>query len=164
LQNILIVGPGKKGAQLEGSKDFSKRFMLRHGIPTAKAKTFSADQLKAGLLYLTTCQFPIVLKADGLASGKELLFVRTLRSHKTFFSRCWVEKLFGDASAQVLIEEFLDGIELSVFVLTDGKDYVLLPEAKDYKRIGEQDTGPNTGEHGCCFARIICHSCIHAKS
>ncbi len=148
LQNILLVGPGKKGAQLEGSKDFSKQFMHRHGIPTAKAKTFSANQLDQGLHYLTTCQFPIVLKADGLASGKGVIICQDLSESQNVLHDMLSNKRFGEASANVLIEEFLDGIELSVFVLTDGKDYVLLPEAKDYKRIGENDLGPNTGGMG----------------
>ncbi|HRI78247.1 MAG TPA: phosphoribosylamine--glycine ligase [Cyclobacteriaceae bacterium] len=148
LQHILIVGPGKSGARLEGSKDFSKQFMLRHGIPTAKARTFSSDQLEQGLHYLTTCDFPIVLKADGLASGKGVIICQNLTEAQSTLNEMLGERLFGDASANVLIEEFLEGIELSVFVLTDGKDYVLLPEAKDYKRIGENDTGLNTGGMG----------------
>ena len=148
LKNILIVGPGKKGAQLEGSKDFSKQFMLRHGIPTAAAKTFSVNQLDDGLQYLGTCQMPIVLKADGLAAGKGVIICNAVEEARAVLSEMLGNKLFGEASARVLIEEFLEGIELSVFVLTDGKDYVLLPEAKDYKRIGDNDEGPNTGGMG----------------
>ena len=148
LNNILIVGPGKKGAQLEGSKDFSKQFMLRQGVPTADAKTFSAHQLDDGLHYLGTCHMPIVLKADGLAAGKGVIICNTVEEARAVLSEMLGNKLFGEASARVLIEEFLEGIELSVFVLTDGKDYVLLPEAKDYKRIGDNDEGPNTGGMG----------------
>lgn len=148
LNNILFVGPGKKGAELEGSKDYSKQFMLRHGVPTANAKTFSAAQLEEGLQYLTTCQLPIVLKADGLAAGKGVIISDNLKEAQTSLSEMLVNRLFGEASAQVLVEEFLEGIELSVFVLTDGKDYVLLPEAKDYKRVGDKDIGPNTGGMG----------------
>ena len=148
LKNILLVGPGKKGAQLEGSKDFSKQFMLRHGVPTAKAKTFSSNQIEDGIQYLDGCQLPIVLKADGLAAGKGVIICHDLNDAKTSLRKMLVDKLFGEASARVLVEEFLTGIELSVFVLTDGENYVLLPEAKDYKRIGDGDTGPNTGGMG----------------
>jgi phosphoribosylamine--glycine ligase len=148
LKSILMVGPGKKGAQLEGSKDFSKLFMQRHGIPTAAARTFSAAQLEEGLRYLNTCALPIVLKADGLAAGKGVIICQTLEEARNTLTSMLGDRLFGDASSQVLVEEFLDGIELSVFVLTDGTDYVLLPEAKDYKRIGDDDQGPNTGGMG----------------
>lgn len=148
LQHILIVGPGRLGAQLEGSKDFSKQFMVRHGIPTAKARTFAESQLTEGLAYLETCSLPIVLKADGLAAGKGVLICDTLRAAHEALNDMLGNKRFGAASSRVLIEEFLSGTELSVFILTDGKEYVLLPEAKDYKRIGEGDTGPNTGGMG----------------
>lgn len=148
LKNILIVGPGRTGAQLEGSKDFSKQFMLRHGVPTAKAKTFQANQVPNALQYLDTCKPPIVLKADGLAAGKGVIITPDLDEAKATIREMLVDKKFGEASTKVLVEEFLSGIELSVFVLTDGKDYVILPEAKDYKRIGEGDTGPNTGGMG----------------
>lgn len=148
LKKILIVGPGKKGAQLEGSKDFSKQFMLRNGVPTAKAKTFAANELSNALQYLDTCNPPIVLKADGLAAGKGVIITPDLDEAKATIREMLVDKKFGEASAKVLIEEFLSGIELSVFVLTDGKNYVILPEAKDYKRVGEGDTGPNTGGMG----------------
>jgi phosphoribosylamine--glycine ligase len=148
LKHILLVGPGKKGAQLEGSKDFSKQFMLRHGVPTAKAKTFLAHEVDAAFQYLDDCAPPIVLKADGLAAGKGVIITPDINEAKSTIREMLVEKKFGEASAKVLIEEFLSGIELSVFVLTDGKDYVILPEAKDYKRIGEGDTGPNTGGMG----------------
>lgn len=148
LENVLIVGPGKAGATLEGSKDFSKQFMLRHGIPTAKAKTFTEASMDEGLSYLDSCKLPVVLKADGLAAGKGVIICQTLAEAKSSLREMLADRLFGAASARVLVEEFLSGIELSVFVLTDGKDYVLLPEAKDYKRIGEQDQGPNTGGMG----------------
>lgn len=148
LKHILLVGPGKKGAQLEGSKDFSKQFMLRHGVPTAKAKTFLAHEVDAAFQYLDACAPPIVLKADGLAAGKGVIITPDINEAKSTIREMLVDKKFGEASTKVLIEEFLSGIELSVFVLTDGKDYVILPEAKDYKRIGEGDTGPNTGGMG----------------
>ncbi|MCB0489376.1 MAG: phosphoribosylamine--glycine ligase [Cyclobacteriaceae bacterium] len=148
LSRILIVGPGKSGARLEGSKDFSKQFMLRNGVPTAKAATFNASQLRDAHAYLDNCQPPIVLKADGLAAGKGVIISPSIEEAKAEISDMLENKKFGEASSKVLVEEFLDGIELSVFVLTDGKNYALLPEAKDYKRIGEQDTGPNTGGMG----------------
>jgi len=148
LSTILIVGPGKEGAQLEGSKDFSKQFMLRHHVPTAKARTFHAHETKDALQYLETCTPPIVLKADGLAAGKGVIISASIEEAKQEIAEMLEQKKFGDASAKVLVEEFLDGIELSVFVLTDGENYVILPEAKDYKRIGDGDTGPNTGGMG----------------
>ncbi|HWA34974.1 MAG TPA: phosphoribosylamine--glycine ligase, partial [Cyclobacteriaceae bacterium] len=148
LKHVLIVGPGKEGAQLEGSKDFSKAFMERHGVPTARAKTFSASTLDAGLEYLNSRKLPIVLKADGLAAGKGVIISHDLNEAKAALREMLENKLFGDASKHVLVEDFLEGIELSVFVLTDGDGYVVLPEAKDYKRIGERDTGPNTGGMG----------------
>jgi phosphoribosylamine--glycine ligase len=148
LQHILIVGPGKVGAQLEGSKDFSKQFMVRNGIPTAKARTFMAAELDQAMDYISTCKPPIVLKADGLAAGKGVIISLSQTEAKAVIKDMLVNKKFGEASAKVLIEEFLNGIEVSVFVLTDGKDYVILPEAKDYKRIGDGDTGPNTGGMG----------------
>ena len=148
LKNILMVGPGKEGAQLEGSKDFSKQFMVRHGVPTAKAKTFFSNESSEAEKYLEQLQPPFVLKADGLAAGKGVVISPSLREAKSSVREMLEEKKFGEASSKVLIEEFLDGIELSIFVLTDGKDYVILPEAKDYKRIGDGDTGPNTGGMG----------------
>jgi phosphoribosylamine--glycine ligase len=148
LRKILLVGPGKDGAQLEGSKDFSKRFMIRHNIPTAKAMTFTVADLNNAFDYISTCKPPIVLKADGLAAGKGVVISLTQAEAKAVITEMLVNKKFGEASTKVLIEEFLSGIELSVFVLTDGKDYVILPEAKDYKRIGNDDTGPNTGGMG----------------
>ncbi|MDH4088906.1 MAG: phosphoribosylamine--glycine ligase [Cyclobacteriaceae bacterium] len=148
LKGILMIGPGKIGAQLEGSKDYSKQFMLRHNIPTAKAKSFIVSDLSQALDYISSCKPPIVLKADGLAAGKGVIISLSQGEAKAVIKEMLVNKRFGAASAKVLIEEFLNGIELSVFVLTDGKDYVILPEAKDYKRIGEGDTGPNTGGMG----------------
>jgi phosphoribosylamine--glycine ligase len=148
LKNILIVGPGENGAQLEGSKDFSKQFMLRHHIPTAKAKTFFSHQTKEAQQYIESFKPPIVLKADGLAAGKGVVIAESIAEAKATVQEMLEDKKFGEASSKVLVEEFLDGIELSVFVLTDGKDYVILPEAKDYKRIGDHDTGPNTGGMG----------------
>jgi len=148
LRSILMVGPGKEGAQLEGSKDFSKQFMLRHNVPTAKARTFHSHETAEALNYLETCKPPIVLKADGLAAGKGVIISPTREEAKKEIREMLEHKKFGKASAKVLVEEFLDGIELSVFVLTDGEHYVILPEAKDYKRIGDGDTGPNTGGMG----------------
>ncbi len=148
LKAILMVGPNKAGAQLEGSKDFSKQFMLRHHIPTAKAKAFEASDLDKAIDYISTCKPPIVLKADGLAGGKGVIISLSQGEAKAVIKEMLVYKKFGEASAKVLIEEFLNGIELSVFVLTDGQDYVILPEAKDYKRIGEGDLGLNTGGMG----------------
>ena len=148
IKHILIVGPGKTGAQLEGSKDFSKQFMFRNNIPTAKAETFSASALSESLQYVSQLTPPIVLKADGLAAGKGVVIAQSVQEAQDTLREMLQDKKFGDAGSKVLIEEFLDGIELSVFVLTDGKDYVILPEAKDYKRIGDNDTGPNTGGMG----------------
>ena len=148
LRHVLMIGPNKLGAQLEGSKDYSKQFMLRHGIPTAKARTFVASDLTHALDYITSCKPPIVLKADGLAGGKGVIISLSQGEAKAVIKEMLVNKKFGAAGAKVLIEEFLNGIELSVFILTDGKDYVILPEAKDYKRIGDGDVGPNTGGMG----------------
>ena len=148
LSNILFVGPGSSGARLEGSKDFSKQFMVRHGIPTAKAQTFTTQTLETGHAYLEQCSMPIVLKADGLAAGKGVIICESLKSAHDTLDDMLANHRFGDASAQVLIEQFLEGIEVSMFVLTDGSSYVVLPEAKDYKRIGDADTGPNTGGMG----------------
>ena len=148
LAHVLIVGPGKEGAKLEGSKDFSKDFMIRHGIPTAQARTFSREQLEEGLDYLEQCNLPVVLKADGLAAGKGVIIAQTRSEASEALKSMLVDRQFGQASEKVLIEEFLNGIELSVFVLTDGKDYLILPEAKDYKRIGDGDKGLNTGGMG----------------
>lgn len=148
LKDLLIVGPEQAGAQLEGSKEFAKDFMYRYGIPTAKAKVFDESNIEEGYAFLENNEPPYVLKADGLAAGKGVLITSDLEEAKENLRELIVEKKFGEASARVLVEQFLDGIELSVFVLTDGKDYLLLPEAKDYKRIGEGDTGPNTGGMG----------------
>ncbi|MFY0650930.1 MAG: phosphoribosylamine--glycine ligase [Cyclobacteriaceae bacterium] len=147
LKHIKFVGPDKKGAALEGSKDFSKEFMNKYGVPTAKALTVSKDNLKEGLSFLSTLSAPYVLKADGLAAGKGVLIIQDLKEAQDSLQNM-LDGMFGEASQKVLIEEFLDGIELSVFVLTDGENYKTLPEAKDYKRIGEGDNGPNTGGMG----------------
>ncbi len=148
LKEVAFVGPGRDGAQLEGSKDFSKSFMTENNIPTAKAKSFSAENIDDGLAYLDACALPIVLKADGLAAGKGVLICESYEEAKKGLKSMLLDKQFGAASETVLIEEFLDGMELSVFVLTDGEDYLILPEAKDYKRIGEGDKGLNTGGMG----------------
>ena len=146
-KNIPVIGPSKAGAVLEGSKDFAKRFMMRHNIPTAKYETFDGTTLDEGLKFLETLKAPYVLKADGLCAGKGVLIVPTLEEAKKEL-KDMLGGMFGNASARVVIEEFLSGIECSVFVLTDGKNYKILPEAKDYKRIGEHDTGLNTGGMG----------------
>lgn len=148
LRKIGIIGPSAKGAMLEGSKDFSKDFMVRHGVPTAFSKTFTKDILEEGYSFLDTQEGPYVLKADGLAAGKGVIITENKEAAKSTLHEMLVEAKFGDASSKVVIEQFLKGIELSVFVLTDGKSYVILPEAKDYKRIGEGDTGLNTGGMG----------------
>lgn len=148
LKSIPIIGPGKMGAQLEGSKDFSKQFMMRNGIPTAKYKTFTATQLSDGIAFLNTLKPPFVLKADGLAAGKGVIISNNLPEAIQELTEMLQNLKFGNASSKVVIEEFLNGIELSTFVLTDGKDYLILPEAKDYKRIGDGDTGLNTGGMG----------------
>jgi len=148
LQHVGIVGPGSDGAQLEGSKDFSKNFMHRYGIPTAASKTFTKETIQDGLLYLEEQSLPIVLKADGLAAGKGVIIAQSLQEAKETLEEMLLESKFGAASEKVVIEEFLRGIELSVFVLTDGENYVVLPEAKDYKRIGDNDEGLNTGGMG----------------
>ncbi|MBP3829455.1 MAG: phosphoribosylamine--glycine ligase [Bacteroidaceae bacterium] len=147
LAHVPVIGPSRAGAQLEGSKDFAKGFMQRHGIPTAAYQTFDGNSLEEGLAFLETLQPPYVLKADGLCAGKGVLILPTLDEAKREL-REMLGGMFGQASARVVIEEFLSGIECSVFVLTDGKDYKILPEAKDYKRIGEGDTGLNTGGMG----------------
>lgn len=146
-KDIPVIGPSKAGAVLEGSKDFAKGFMQRHNIPTAKYKTFDGTNIGEGLKFLETLKAPYVLKADGLCAGKGVLILPTLDEAKKEFQEM-LGGMFGNASAQVVIEEFLSGIECSVFVLTDGKNYKILPEAKDYKRIGEHDTGLNTGGMG----------------
>ncbi|TCI84631.1 phosphoribosylamine--glycine ligase [Tenacibaculum sp. M341] len=148
LKSIPVIGPKKDGALLEGSKDFSKQFMQKHNIPTAQYQSFTKDTLEDGFAFLETLQAPYVLKADGLAAGKGVLILNSLEEAKKELSEMLTNEKFGSASATVVIEEFLDGIELSVFVLTDGKSYKVLPSAKDYKRIGEGDTGLNTGGMG----------------
>jgi phosphoribosylamine--glycine ligase len=148
LKNIPVIGPKKDGATLEGSKDFSKIFMEKHNIPTAKYKSFTSETLEEGKMFLETFDPPYVLKADGLAAGKGVLILDSLEDAKTELEEMLSNQKFGEASSTVVIEEFLDGIELSVFVLTDGKSYKILPSAKDYKRIGEGDKGLNTGGMG----------------
>ncbi len=145
--HIPVIGPSRKGATLEGSKDFAKAFMARHAIPTARYKTITAQNIDEGLAFLEELKAPYVLKADGLCAGKGVLILPTLQEAKSEL-RHMLDGMFGNASASVVVEEFLSGIECSVFVLTDGKDYQILPEAKDYKRIGEHDTGLNTGGMG----------------
>lgn len=145
--NVPVIGPSKQGAVLEGSKDFAKSFMQRHNIPTARYHTFTGETLNEGLAFLETLKAPYVLKADGLCAGKGVLILPTLDEAKKELKEM-LGGMFGNASASVVIEEFLSGIECSVFVLTDGKHYQILPEAKDYKRIGEHDTGLNTGGMG----------------
>lgn len=147
LKGVPVIGPSKAGAVLEGSKDFAKSFMQRHGIPTAAYRSFNGTNIEEGIAFLETLQPPYVLKADGLCAGKGVLIVPTLEEAKKEF-RGMLDGMFGEASATVVVEEFLSGIECSVFVLTDGKNYKILPEAKDYKRIGEGDTGLNTGGMG----------------
>ena len=147
LTDVMVIGPRRQGAMLEGSKDFAKDFMTRHKIPTARYSTFTAETLKEGQAFLKTLKAPYVLKADGLAAGKGVLIEPNLRSAKRSLAEM-LDGKFGSASASVVIEEYLSGIELSVFVLTDGQHYLILPPAKDYKRIGEGDTGLNTGGMG----------------
>lgn len=148
IQNIPVIGPSKLGAQLEGSKEFAKQFLIKHSIPTAKYQSFTKDTIEKGCEFLTTLQPPYVLKADGLAAGKGVLIINDLEEAQAELKNMLVDAKFGDASSKVVIEEFLDGIELSCFVLTDGVSYKILPTAKDYKRIGEGDTGLNTGGMG----------------
>ena len=146
-KNVPVIGPSKAGAVLEGSKDFAKAFMQRHNIPTARYQTFDGEHLQEGLAFLETLEAPYVLKADGLCAGKGVLILPTLDEAKKELKEM-LGGMFGNASSRVVIEEFMSGIECSVFVLTDGKNYKILPEAKDYKRIGEHDTGLNTGGMG----------------
>ena len=148
LQNISLIGPSKEGARLEGSKEFAKEFMIRHEIPTAKYKAFTKDNLEEGYTFLESLDAPYVLKADGLAAGKGVLILDNIQEAKDELKAMVADEKFGKASSTVVIEEFLSGIELSVFVLTDGDSYKILPSAKDYKRIGEGDTGLNTGGMG----------------
>ena len=148
LKSIPVIGPQKAAAELEGSKEFAKKFMIRHNIPTAAYQSFTASELEQGYAFLETLKAPYVLKADGLAAGKGVLILSDLNEAKAELRTMLVDAKFGNASATVVIEEFLAGIELSVFVLTDGKGFKVLPMAKDYKRIGEGDTGLNTGGMG----------------
>ena len=148
LKHVMVIGPEAKAAQLEGSKEFAKEFLIRHNIPTAAYNSFTKDSVEEGLTFLESLKPPYVLKADGLAAGKGVLILNDLDEAKTELRQMLVGAKFGEASTKVVIEEFLDGIELSCFVLTDGKDYKILPTAKDYKRIGEGDTGLNTGGMG----------------
>ena len=148
LNKIPVIGPSKKGAQLEGSKEFAKQFLVKNNIPTARYESFTAETVEKGCKFLETLNAPYVLKADGLAAGKGVLILNDLDEAKAELRSMLVDAKFGKASSKVVIEEFLDGIELSCFVLTDGKNYKILPTAKDYKRIGEGDTGLNTGGMG----------------
>jgi len=148
LKSIIVIGPEKAAAELEGSKEFAKEFMYRHNIPTASYQSFDANNVEEGYAFLETLNPPYVLKADGLAAGKGVLILNDLQDAKTELKSMLVDAKFGNASSKVVIEEFLDGIELSCFVLSDGKSYKILPTAKDYKRIGEGDTGLNTGGMG----------------
>ncbi|WP_452225491.1 phosphoribosylamine--glycine ligase [Lacinutrix chionoecetis] len=148
LKNVAVIGPQKAAAELEGSKEFAKEFLFRHHIPTAAYKSFNANNVEEGYAFLETLNPPYVLKADGLAAGKGVVILGDLEEAKTELKAMLVDAKFGEASTKVVIEEFLDGIELSCFVLTDGKNYKILPTAKDYKRIGEGDTGLNTGGMG----------------
>ena len=148
LKHIPVIGPSKLGAQLEGSKEFAKEFMMKHQVPTAAYDSFTAETVEKGCEFLATLQPPYVLKADGLAAGKGVLIIQDLAEAQTELRNMLVGQKFGAASSKVVIEEFLDGIELSCFVLTDGRSYKILPTAKDYKRIGEGDTGLNTGGMG----------------
>ncbi|MDD2322969.1 MAG: phosphoribosylamine--glycine ligase [Bacteroidales bacterium] len=148
LQHLMIIGPGKQGAQLEGSKDFAKAFMQRHTIPTARYQTFTQETIVEAFAFLDTLSAPYVIKADGLAAGKGVIICDAKEEAKKNLQEILLNKKFGAAGQKVIIEEYLNGIEMSVFILTDGNTYVLLPEAKDYKRIGEGDSGPNTGGMG----------------
>ncbi len=148
LKNIPVIGPVKQGAMLEGSKDFANKFMLKYGIPTAGFKTFEKESIEKAYSFLESLQPPYVIKADGLAAGKGVVICQSIREAKSEVREMLEDEKFGNASSKVVIEEFLDGIEVSVFVLTDGDSYIILPEAKDYKRIGEGDTGLNTGGMG----------------
>ena len=148
LKNVTVIGPSKQGAMLEGSKDYAKEFMMRHSIPTARYRSFDKESINEGIKFLHELKAPYVLKADGLAAGKGVVILPTVEEAEKELKEMLEGAKFGDASAKVVIEEFLSGIELSVFVLTDGKHYKLLPSAKDYKRIGDGDTGLNTGGMG----------------
>ncbi len=163
LANMILIGPGSTGAQLEGSKDFAKEFMKRNGIPTAGSKTFTSENIGEARDYLETLSSPYVLKADGLAAGKGVLIEPDMNVALEMLEEVIIKGKFGNAGNKVVIEEFLDGIEVSYFALTDGKDYVLLPEAKDYKRIGEGDTGLNTGGMGAISPVYFADGEFHEK-
>ncbi len=163
LKNIPVIGPSKAGAQLEGSKDFSKQFMIRHNIPTARYQSFTKDNLADGFKFLETLSAPYVLKADGLAAGKGVLILDNVEEAKRELRAMIAENKFGKASATVVIEEFLNGIECSVFVLTDSVSYKILPAAKDYKRIGDGDTGLNTGGMGAVSPVPFCDEAFIKK-
>lgn len=163
LKKIPVIGPNKVAAQLEGSKDFAKAFMARHAIPTAKYATFTKDTLEDGYTFLEKMKPPYVLKADGLAAGKGVLIIEDLNEAKRELKSMLADAKFGDASSRVVIEQFLKGIECSVFVLTDGDSYKVLPEAKDYKRIGEGDTGLNTGGMGAISPVPFCDNTFKDK-
>jgi phosphoribosylamine--glycine ligase len=163
LADLGIVGPDAEGAQLEGSKDFSKQFMARHGVPTASSRTFTTETLVDGFAYLETHSLPVVVKADGLAAGKGVIIAETIAEAKAAVADMLDGQKFGEAGNKVVIEQFLRGIELSVFVLTDGEHYKILPEAKDYKRIGDEDTGPNTGGMGAVSPVVFANSSFMAK-
>ena len=163
LKKIPVIGPNKTAAQLEGSKDFAKAFMARHNIPTAKYATFTKDTLEEGYAFLDKLKAPYVLKADGLAAGKGVLIINDLKEAKAELKSMLADAKFGDASSRVVIEQFLKGIECSVFVLTDGESYKILPEAKDYKRIGEGDTGLNTGGMGAISPVPFCDTTFKDK-
>jgi phosphoribosylamine---glycine ligase len=163
LNHIPVIGPSKKGAQLEGSKEFAKEFLIKHKIPTATYDSFTTETVEKGCAFLETLQPPYVLKADGLAAGKGVLILHDLEEAKTELRDMLVNAKFGQASSKVVIEEFLDGIELSCFVLTDGKNYKMLPTAKDYKRIGDGDTGLNTGGMGAVSPVPFAHTVLMEK-
>ncbi|MGH2552920.1 MAG: phosphoribosylamine--glycine ligase [Chitinophagaceae bacterium] len=163
LKNVDVIGPGKIGAQLEGSKSFAKAFMLRHKIPTAAYKEFTLDNYKEGLKYILQHELPVVMKADGLAAGKGVVICANHLEAIAEFELMIQRAKFGEASRKVVIEQFLQGIEISVFVLMDGKNYVILPEAKDYKRIGEKDTGPNTGGMGAVSPVPVANAALMKK-
>ncbi|WP_247235806.1 phosphoribosylamine--glycine ligase [Telluribacter sp. SYSU D00476] len=158
LKHVRLIGPDKAGAQLEGSKDFSKSFMQKYGVPTAASRTFTSETLEEGLAYLEAHALPIVLKADGLAAGKGVIIAETLADAQAAMKDMLVGGKFGEAGSKVVVEQFLRGVELSVFVLCDGENYKILPEAKDYKRIGENDTGLNTGGMGAVSPVIFADS------
>jgi len=163
LKYTAVIGPQKAAAQLEGSKEFAKEFLLRHQIPTAAYQSFTAHDIEKGYAFLETLSPPYVLKADGLAAGKGVLIIKDLNEAKTELKQMLLDSKFGAASAKVVIEEFLDGIELSCFVLTDGENYKILPTAKDYKRIGEGDTGLNTGGMGAISPVPFANEALMAK-